>query len=93
MDALTQLVPFLGMFLVMYFLLIRPQLQERQSHEKLVQGLVKDDAVVTAGGVHGRVVEVTEQTIKLEIAKNVTITVDKGSVAFKLPSGSSTGQG
>ncbi len=90
MDVISQLLPVAAIFGLMYFLMIRPQLQEKAAHDRLLQGLVRDDRVVTAGGLHGRVVEVAEQTLTLEIAKGAVVTVDKGSVAYKL--GDSTNQ-
>ena len=75
------LLPLVLIFGVMYFLIIRPQVQERQAHEKLLESLTRDDAVVTASGVHGKVVSVSDTTVVLEIAEKTKITIDKKSIA------------
>ncbi len=75
------LLPILLIFGVMYFLIIRPQIKERQEHDKLLESLAKDDAVVTSSGVHGTVVSVEDATVVLEVAEKTRITIDKKSVA------------
>jgi preprotein translocase subunit YajC len=62
------LVPMLLIFLIFYFLLIRPQQRRQRDQEKLLKGIEKGDDVVTAGGLHGRVVGVTDDVLTLEIA-------------------------
>jgi len=67
----SPLAPFLPMviiFLIFYFLLIRPQQKRQKQHEAMVQGLEKGDRVTTAGGLRGTVVGVTDETLTLEIA-------------------------
>lgn len=75
------LMPMLLIFGVFYFLVIRPQNQERIEHEKMLEGLSRDDLVVTASGIHGKVVSVAEGTVVLEIAEKTKITIDKQTVA------------
>src|ERR1044071_585192 len=74
MDMLPMMLIIFGIF---YFFLIRPQQKEMREHQSLLAGLQKGDKVVTASGVHGRVWEVGEATVQLDIADKVRITVDK----------------
>jgi len=80
----VDLLPILGIFAVMYFLIIRPQMQEKSEHDKLVQSLTRGDRVVTASGVHGVVSNVADDTVLLEIAEKTKIVVDKSTIARKL---------
>lgn len=86
MDSLIQLVPFVAIFGVMWFLLIKPQNDERKAHEALVASLSKDDRVVTQSGIHGRIVGVSDATIVLEIAEKTRVTLDKNFVARRVES-------
>ena len=74
------LLPLVLIGLVMWFLIIKPQMDEKRSHDELVAGLAKDDRVVTGAGIHGRVVEVRESTILLEIGEKTRVTLDKIAV-------------
>ena len=74
------LLPFVLIGLVMWFLIIKPQMDEKRNHDDLVAGLAKDDRVVTGAGIHGRVVEVRESTVLLEIGEKTRITLDKMAV-------------
>lgn len=72
---------FMGLLAaVAYFLILRPQAQERAAHEDFLNKLAKDDHVVTSSGMHGRVVEVSDELVVLEAGK-VRITFDKQAVA------------
>jgi len=87
-DPMTSLIFFGGMILIFYFILIRPQSKRAKEHRELVGNLSKGDEVVTNGGILGKITDVTEQYVNLEIADNVTIKVQKQSVATVLPKGS-----
>ncbi len=67
-------------FAIFYFLLIRPQQKEQKAHRELLGSLQKGQQVVTAAGMHGRVHEVSDSSVVLEVANNVRITVDKVAV-------------
>lgn len=84
MGDFAQFIPLIAIFALMYFLIIRPQNQERAAHEALVASLAKDDRVVTQSGVHGTVISVADETIALEIADKTRITLDKKFVARRL---------
>jgi preprotein translocase subunit YajC len=82
-SPLGGLFPIIMMFGIFWFVLLRPQSKERKAHEAMVAALQKGDKVVTKSGVHGRIGEVGDNTVDLEIADKVRITVDKMSVARK----------
>ncbi|MEZ4240216.1 MAG: preprotein translocase subunit YajC [Myxococcota bacterium] len=84
MNAVSQLLPFVGMLAVFYFLVIRPQMNERQEHEKLVNSLTRGDKVITASGVHGVIANVAEDTVLLEVSEKTRIVVDKTSIARRV---------
>lgn len=77
---LTQLPLLIAIVAIFYFLIIRPQNQERKRHEELLAGLKKDDDVVTGSGLHGRVVSVQDSVVEIEIAPKVRIKVEKSAV-------------
>lgn len=92
MDLLVQIGPMILLFVLMYVVLILPQQQESRKHAELLASLAKDDLVVTAGGLHGKVAAVAEQTVVVEVAPGARITVEKSSIAKKLPAASSAVQ-
>jgi len=87
-NPLMTFLPLILLFVVFYFLMIRPQMKRQKEHRSMVSALAKGDEVVTNGGLAGRVEEVGESFITLEIAPNVKIKVQKGSVSQVLPKGS-----
>lgn len=78
----------IGMFVVMYFLMIRPQMKRQKEHRTMLAALSRGDEVVTNGGIAGRVEEVGESFLTVEIAPNVKVRVQKGAVSQVLPKGS-----
>lgn len=68
-------------FVIFYFLLIRPQSKERQRHDAMLKGLKKGDEIVTNGGIIGTVVHVEENRLTLRTGENTRVTVDRGRVA------------
>jgi preprotein translocase subunit YajC len=74
-------LPMVLVFVIFYFLMIRPQQKQRKQHQVLLQGLKKGDEVVTTAGIHGRVHGVADNVVTLEIADNVRIKMDKQQVA------------
>lgn len=79
---------FLGGFaLIFYFMIFRPQSKRRKEHQALVGGLAKGDEVVTVGGIAGAVTKVEDDFVKVNIANNVEIRVQKSSVGASLPKG------
>lgn len=86
-GILEALLPFIILFVVFYFLLIRPQQKRVKEHKKMVEALSKGDEVVTQGGVYGRITEAGENHVELEIADGVKVKVQRQSVASVLPKG------
>ena len=81
-------IVFIGMIvLVFYFIIWRPQSKRAKEHRELVGGLSKGDEVVTNGGIIGKVHKVDEQFLVVEVANNVHLKMQKGSVAAALPKG------
>ena len=82
MEAFAQFVPLILIFLIMYFLLIRPQQKKVKEHQAMVAALRRGDTVVTQGGVIGKVVKVKEDNeLELEIAEGVKIRVVQNTIA------------
>ncbi len=81
MAAFQQVIPLVFMFAIFYFLLIRPQQKKAKEHKALIDALKKGDAVVTAGGVHGKVVSIEDAVVTLEIAPNVNIKIIRSYIA------------
>ena len=87
-DPLSSLIFFGGFILIFYFILIRPQQKRAKEHRNLVAALSKGDEVVTKGGILGKVTEVGDEYISVELADNVTVRLQKQAVASVLPKGS-----
>jgi preprotein translocase subunit YajC len=81
------LLPIVLMFVLLYFLMIRPQMKRAKEHKQMVEALQKGDEVVAAGGVLGRISEMGEAYITLEIAPNTAISVQRAAVQTLLPKG------
>ena len=87
-DPIMGLLPFVVIFVLFYFMLIRPQMKRAKEQKKMIGALQKGDEVITAGGLLGKIIKVGEQFVSLEIADNVTIQVQKQTVQTLLPKGS-----
>lgn len=81
MAAFAGFVPLIIIFVIFYFLLIRPQQKQLKSQKEMLNSLKVGDNVVTSGGIHGKIVGLTEKILTLEIAKDVKIKVEKSSIA------------
>ncbi len=79
-NPLMSFLPLLLIVVVFYFFMIRPQMKRQKEVRKFRESLSKNDKVVTTGGIYGRVIEVKETTVVLEIAKDVQIKVDKNGI-------------
>jgi len=76
----SPLAPLLLVFVVFYFLLVRPQQKRAKEHKALVDGLKRNDKVITSSGIFGRILEVAEQSVVLEIAPNVSIRLERSQI-------------
>ncbi|MEX2197720.1 MAG: preprotein translocase subunit YajC [Burkholderiales bacterium] len=81
------LLPIVLMFVLLYFLMIRPQMKRTKEHKQMVEALQKGDEVVTAGGVVGRISEMGEAYVSLEIAPSTEVSVQRAAVQTLLPKG------
>jgi preprotein translocase subunit YajC len=86
----TLLFPIL-LIVVFYFLLIRPQTKRAKEHKQMVEALKKGDEIVTGGGVLGRVTEIGNNFVQLEVAEGIQLRVQKGAVASLMPKGTVKG--
>ena len=87
MGQWTGLMPIVLMFVLLYFMLIRPQMKRAKDHKAMTEALQKGDEVVTSGGVLGKIAKVGEAYLTLEVASGVEVMVQKGAVQTLLPKG------
>lgn len=86
-GGLLGFLPIILMFVVLYFLMIRPQMKRQKEAKQMIDALQKGDEVITTGGVLGRITKAGEAYLTLEIAPNTEITVQRGAVQTLLPKG------
>jgi preprotein translocase subunit YajC len=86
-GGLMGFLPLILIFVVFYFMLIRPQMKRAKEHRKLVSELGKGDEVVTNGGILGKITDLSDSFITLELADNVKIKVQRSAVATVMPKG------
>jgi len=85
-ESLMSMLPIILMFVILYFLMIRPQMKKAKEHKTMLEGLQKGDEVI-AVGILGKIAKITDNYVSLEIANNVTIQVQKQAVTTLLPKG------
>ena len=88
MSTLTGMLPLVLMFVVLYFIMIRPQMKRQKEHRAMVQAIAKGDEVVIGGGMLGRVTRMSEQYMHVEIANGIEVQVQRAAVLQVLPKGS-----
>ncbi len=81
-TGIVNFIPLLVIFGIFYFLIIRPQQKKQKEHQEMVKNLKKNDEIVTAGGIHGTIVQVKDKTLGLRIDENAKVEIDKASVSF-----------
>jgi len=86
-GGLVQLLPMILMFVVIWFLMIRPQMKRAKEHKAMVEALAKGDEVITQGGMAGRITDIGEQFVQVEVADKVQILIQRQAVATVLPKG------
>lgn len=79
-NPLTSLLPLVLIIVVFYFFMIRPQVKRQKELKNYRNSLQKNDRVITTGGIYGKITDVKEQTVTIEIAENIRIKVDKSAV-------------
>lgn len=86
-NPLIQLMPIAFIFLIMYFVLLRPQQKQQKELGRMQAALKKHDEVVTVGGVHGVVVNIKDDTVTLRVDDNTRLEVDKTAIARRIKEG------
>lgn len=86
-SSLMSMLPIVLMFVVLYFIMIRPQMKKQKEHRAMVEALAKGDEVVTAGGILGRVSSLGENYIGVELASGVEVQLQRQAVVQVLPKG------
>ena len=86
-SSLMSMLPLVLMFVVLYFVMIRPQMKKQKEHRVMIDALAKGDEVVTTGGVLGKVVKMGDAYLGLEVANGVEMQVQRGAVVQVLPKG------
>jgi len=86
-GGLMSFLPLIIIFVIFYFLLIRPQMKRAKEHKKLVAELAKGNEVVTNGGLLGKITEVGESFVTVELAENVQVRVQKHAISSVMPKG------
>lgn len=87
MSSLTGMLPLVLMFVVLYFVMIRPQMKKQKEHQAMISALVKGDEVATAGGLLGRVSRLGDVYVGLEIAPGVEVQLQRNAIVQVLPKG------
>jgi preprotein translocase subunit YajC len=86
LEQYMGMLPIVLMFVIMYFIMIRPQMRKAKEHKSMLEALQKGDEVVAAG-VLGKIAKISDNYVSLEVAPNVTIQVQRGAVTQLLPKG------
>ncbi len=87
MSQLTGMLPLVLMFVVLYFVMIRPQMKRQKEHRAMIDALSKGDEVATAGGILGTVTRLSEGVLYIQIAQGVEVQIQRSAVAQVLPKG------
>jgi preprotein translocase subunit YajC len=86
-SGLMSLLPLVLMFVVLYFIMIRPQMKRQKEHKAMIEALAKGDEVITSGGMIGRISKLGESYMHLEVAGGVEVQVQRSAVIQVLPKG------
>ena len=87
-SSLMSMLPLVLMFVVLYFVMIRPQMKKQKEHKSMIDALAKGDEVVTSGGVLGKVSKLGDTFLGLEVANGVEVQIQRSAVVQVLPKGS-----
>jgi preprotein translocase subunit YajC len=87
-SSLMSMLPLVLMFVVLYFVMIRPQMKKQKEHRSMIEALAKGDEIATAGGMLGKVTKLGDSYLSLEIANGVEVQVQRSAVVQVLPKGS-----
>lgn len=81
-NPIMSFAPLVLIFVIFYFMLIRPQKKKEQEHQKMLGNLAKNDEVVTSSGIHGTIINVKDKSVILRVDENVKIEIEKNCVAY-----------
>ena len=87
-SSLMSMAPLALMFVVLYFIMIRPQMRKQKEHRAMIDALAKGDEVMTSGGLMGKVTALSDNSISLQIAAGVEVQIQRSAVVQVLPKGS-----
>jgi preprotein translocase subunit YajC len=88
LSSLGSMLPLVLMFVVLYFVMIRPQMKRQKEQKAMIDALAKGDEVITAGGLLGKVTKVSDGYITVEVATGTEVVIQKAAVTLLLPKGS-----
>jgi len=83
-GPLVTILPFILIFVIMYFMVIRPQQKKAREHQNMLSKLKRNDEVMTSGGIYGKVIDLKETVVTLEVAPNVRIRVHRPQISAVL---------
>jgi preprotein translocase subunit YajC len=86
-SSLLSFLPLVAMFVVLYFIMIRPQMKRQKEHKAMIEALAKGDEVVTAGGLLGKVSKLGDSTLSVELTAGVEVQMQRSAVVQVLPKG------
>jgi preprotein translocase subunit YajC len=87
MSSLTGMLPLVLMFVVLYFVMIRPQMKRQKEHKAMIDALAKGDEIATAGGLLGKVTKLCDNTLSLEVSPGMEVQLQRSAVVQVLPKG------
>lgn len=80
-NPIAQFLPFVLMFLVLYLLILRPQMKKQRNQQRMIDELEKNDKIVTSGGIHGTILNIKDDILVVKIADNVKIEISRAAVS------------
>lgn len=86
-NNLMSFLPIILMFVILYFLMIRPQMKRQKDHKAMVEALCKNDEIVTSGGLLGKITKISDMYITLEVSEGHEVIIQRASVTLLLPKG------
>lgn len=86
-SSLMSMLPLVLMFVVLYFVMIRPQMKKQKEHRAMIEAIAKGDEVVTAGGLIGKVSKMGESYVGVELAQGVEVQMQRSAIVQVLPKG------
>ncbi len=86
-SGFTALIPLVLMFVIFYFLLIRPQQKKAKQHRELLAAVKKGDRIISTGGLHGTITGITDDIITMEIAPKIRVKISRGSISVVIRKG------